>query len=200
MNGFYSAENQHKLQFIQHNANRQITAHHAVLQQAVETATDVVLLQEPYCPSGPLGYIALQHSAFYTIPPTPSATLDNFAIRPRVLTYIRKNPSSGYQFNARYDLCSDPDLQVLKAEALGLEAFYIVNIYNEQPLQNTHPAHQPPSPPGPSGPSTQSTDQRALQGLQFDLPTVLAGDFNRHHFWWNSAANPAKTSTADEEP
>ena len=36
-----------KLSFIQHNVNRQPKAQRAILQQAVESQTDLIFLQEP---------------------------------------------------------------------------------------------------------------------------------------------------------
>ena len=35
---------------IQHNAGRRDVAYHTALQQAYEQGTDILLLQEPYCP------------------------------------------------------------------------------------------------------------------------------------------------------
>ena len=43
-----------KLSFIQHNVNRQPEAQQAILQQAVESQTDIVFLQEPALARNPL--------------------------------------------------------------------------------------------------------------------------------------------------
>ena len=98
-----------RIRFIQVNINRQDAAYHSALQYALESKADVVLLQEPYCPRNPStsGFIALQHSAFYTITPQP-CNPSSISEKPRVLTYIRKE--AGIEFSTRYDLCNDPDV------------------------------------------------------------------------------------------
>src|SRR3954454_15327526 len=109
-----------RLKVTQHNTNRQDVAHHSVLQQALEGQIDVVLLQEPYFPGNQnSGFFTIGHPAFYTVLPHP--TLQDCKIRPRVMAYIRKN--SGLEFTPKYDLCNDPDLQII--EVYGLETFYI---------------------------------------------------------------------------
>ena len=113
---------------IQHNANRTDIAHHTVLQQGYETNTDIILLQEPYCPKINGRYASLQHPAYEIILPLSNASLASLSIRPRVLTYIRKARKLVY--TPRYDIFEDPDLQAVKV--MGMEPFLIYNIYNER--------------------------------------------------------------------
>jgi exonuclease III len=157
-----------RIRFIQVNINRQDTAYHSALQYALESKADVVLLQEPYCPKNYStgGFIALQHSAFHTITPQP-CNPSSISERPRVLAYIRKE--AGIEFSTRYDLCSDPDAQVIEV-LTSIEPFYIVNVYNERRLVEG---------------SRHYTVNRLLQHLHFDLPVIIVGDFNVHHYWWN---------------
>ncbi len=170
----------YSIKIIQHNVNRQDSAHQGLLQQALEAHADVILLQEPYLAGNPTkGFHAPGHSAFYTVLPHP--TLQGVTIRPRVLIYIRK--ASKLEFSPRYDLFDDPDLQLI--EVYGPEPFHILNLYNEkQRLQDSQ---------GPQGPRTI---HRALLHYTPNKPTVVAGDFNLHHLWWNCIANPAKASAA----
>ena len=58
------------IKFIQHNANQQDIAHHTILQMALESFTDILLLQEHYCPRNIQkgSYIGLQHSSFHLLP------------------------------------------------------------------------------------------------------------------------------------
>ena len=129
-NGSSTRSSKGNIKFIQVNLNKQGPAHHTALQLALESHADILLLQEPSCPRNFQlgGYIGLQHSAYHLIPPQPTTTLSNIKEKPRVLTYVRK--ASNLDFHPRYDLCSDPDLQVI--EVIGPETFYIVNVYNER--------------------------------------------------------------------
>jgi exonuclease III len=169
------------IKFIQVNLNKQDIAYQTALQLAFESQTDILLLQEPYCPRNyqTNGYIGLQHSAYHLITPQPTQSLSNIRIKPRVLTYIRK--ASNLEFTPKYDLSADPDLQVI--EVVEKETFYIVNVYNERERLEEG-----------LGPSTVD---RLLQHLDLRQPAIIAGDFNLHHTWWNSLANPSRVSKAN---
>jgi exonuclease III len=168
------------IKFIQHNVNRQDAALHSILQQALTTFTDVVLLQEPYCFSNKAGgFGALTHPSFHLVTPQPSSSPSDIRIRPRVLTYIRK--TCNVEFNPRYDICSDPDMQII--EFTGREPFYVMNIYNEKERI-------------PDSSNSEYTVQRLLQHIKPDKPAIIAGDFNLHHPWWNCTASPNKASKA----
>ncbi|OXV05133.1 hypothetical protein Egran_07099 [Elaphomyces granulatus] len=176
------------IKLIQHNANKQDIAHQTVFQQAYETHTDILLIQEPACPKAPSGsFIGLQHPAYYLITPQPAPSPSDIAVRPRVLAYIRK--ASQLEFTPRYDLFSDPDIQAI--EVIGPETFLIVNLYNEKE-RNLDPS------PIASGTPQQRpyTVDRLLLPSRFRLPTLLVGDFNLHHARWNSAADPSREPKA----
>ena len=171
------------MKVVQHNLNRQKEALFTTLEVCREKGVDIILLQEPYI--GYLkdtdSYICIQHSAYYAVPPT--RTLSGLSYRPRVLTYIRKN--SNLQFNPRYDICNDQDLQVI--EVLGVqEPYFIVNLYNEKQLNATS-----------TSTSSIRTIERLLLQIPLQKPTLLVGDFNLHHYWWNSAVqdNQAEKAT-----
>jgi ribonuclease HI/exonuclease III len=171
-----------RVKFIQVNLNKQAAAHDTALQIALETQTDILLLQEPYCPRNYQTdrYIGLQHSAYYLLTPQPTSSYANIREKPRVLAYIRK--AARLEFSPRYDLANDPDLQII--EVIGEEPFLVVNVYNErQRLQ--------------SGGLGLTTVERLLQHLTLCQPAIIAGDFNLHHPWWNSTANPQRTSKAE---
>ena len=175
------------IRFIQHNANRCSIAHHTILHQGFERSTDIILLQEPYCPKINGVHIGLQHSAYHLVLPTPSDNPSNISIRPRVLAYIRK--ARNLNCIPRFDLCNDPDMQVI--EVFGLESFLIYNIYNERQRDYGLVPSQ----------DTQSrgsyTIDRLLLNSRLQSPSVLVGDFNLHHPRWNSAATPAGATKAD---
>ena len=181
-----TSSSQRRIKFIQVNLNRQDIAHQTALQLAFENKTDILLLQEPHCPRNFQlgGYVGLQHSAFHLVTPEPTTSLSNIRRKPRVLTYVRK--ASNLDFSPKYDLCSDPDIQVI--EVVGREAYYIVNVYNERERLEG---------PGPSQALGLTTVERKLQYLYLQNPSLIVGDFNLHHPWWNSAANPARVSKAE---
>lgn len=104
-----------KISFIQHNVNKQLPAHYAILQQAFENRIDIILLQEPALVSNPLNegtWICIQHPSYYPILPEPGLSLTEIARRPRVLVYVRR--LVGLQVGPRFDLALDPDFQVIK--------------------------------------------------------------------------------------
>src|SRR6266516_549820 len=120
-----------KLSFIQHNVNRQPEAQQAILQQAVESQTDIVFLQEPALAPNPSRngtWICYQHPSYYSILPEPGLFLTEIPQRPRVLTYIYR--LLGLQVNPRFNLALDPDFQVI--EVVAIEPFITVNVYNEK--------------------------------------------------------------------
>ena len=102
----------------------------------------------------------------------PMPVANKAAVRPRALTYIRKRPQ--LQFSPRYDLCKDPDMQIIEL-IIETEPIFIINIYNEkQRLENGRAQSA-------SSPLASYTVNRRLIQLQVKKPTVLAGDFNLHH-------------------
>jgi ribonuclease HI len=182
LHGISTSSSRGAIKFLQVNLNKQGPAHQTAFELALESFTDILLLQEPSCPRNYQlgGYIGLQHSAYHLVTPQPTASLSNIREKPRVLTYVRK--ASKLDFHPRYDLCNDPDLQII--EVIGPETFYIVNIYNER--QRIEGSSQ----------LWPTTITRRLLRLTLSQPALIAGDFNLHHFWWNSAADPTKAAKA----
>ena len=177
------------IKLIQHNANRQEAAHHSVLQQGLENAADIILLQEPYCPKVEGVYIGLQHSAYNLVIPIDNTALSAIPARPRVLVYIRK--ASNLEYTPRYDLFNDLDMQAI--EVIGLETFLIYNIYNEKERDGPNLS---PSQNRLRQRRRYTTIERLLLHTQIQEPTILVGDFNLHHPLWNCTATPAKAAKA----
>ena len=77
---------------------------------AFENNTDIVLIQEPSVVKDRRGgnFFNISHLSFHLITPVPPQTANTITIRPRTLTYIRKNID--LEFTPRYDLCNDPDI------------------------------------------------------------------------------------------
>ncbi len=174
------------IRFVQHNLNRQREATHSTLESSLALGIDVILLQEPYSPKIGEHHILIHHPAYHTISSVSSAKP---TIRPQVVVYIRKQ--SGIQFTPRFDLCDDPDIQII--EIIGTEEpFLIFNIYNEKQQTSSNPGSSSNSSPGPY------TINRLLLQFRLQQPTLIAGDFNLHYTWWNSGAEPTRVQKSTE--
>jgi hypothetical protein len=138
------------------------------LERAFKANIDFVLIQEPWIAQDYKGTVS--HPAYISI-------LPNFieGIRPRVAIFALKVTS--YSYTARPDLANDPDLFILQVSSSTISPFQLINLYNERGL----------------GSCRDWTVKRSLQGLKPDKRTVICGDFNAHHSWWNSTiASPIR--------
>jgi len=164
-----------QLRFIQHNCHKNDVPLQTVLQQGLEKDIDIILLQEPYLPRINGIYICPSHAAYYPVLPQSDS---NIVVKPRVLSYIRKRP--GLEFVAPTS-SQDPDFQVIRI-IHPIEPFSIFNIYNG------HRDHNIPY-----------TLDRLLRSYPIlpQSPTLVVGDFNLHHPWWNPQGNPAKAAEAE---
>ena len=94
---------------------------------------------------------------------------------PRTLTYISiTNPH--LKASLQPNICSDEDIQVIKISNPSIEPIFLFNIYNETPRYDR---------------SLPYTVDRVLKQIPLPERTILAGDFNAHHLWWNSQARRA---------
>ena len=161
-----------KIQFIQHNANRNSHIMHTCLDYAIEWKTDFILFQEPFVARDNITTIS--HSAFYCIMPA----IQN--IRPRVMIFARKQ--SRFDFCLRSDICTDSDILIIdiidKTNSFS-EAIQVINIYNEKSLEID---------------CNEYTVKRKLHEIVPDKNTILCGDLNAHHSWWNSAITNSKNA------
>ncbi|KAL5599028.1 uncharacterized protein BROUX77_006061 [Berkeleyomyces rouxiae] len=93
-------------------------------------------------------------------------------LRPRVLTYVRQ----GLPFSVLFEFGdAESDIQTLRI--LASEPFSLLNVYNErqltvQPVPETQPC-------------PYTIERTNLLSRNFDTSTLLRGDFNLHHHWWN---------------
>ena len=88
---------------------------------------------------------------------------------PRTLTYVSTtNPY--LKASLQPDICSDENIQVIKISTPSIDPIYLFNIYNETPRYDR---------------SKPYTVERKLKDTTLPLRTILAGDFNAHHMWWN---------------
>jgi hypothetical protein len=71
-------------------------------------------------------------------------------------------------------LTESSDIIIIDVSGSNIETFQIINIYNEKSLDS-------------ESDSTDYTVERSLQHIQITKETLIAGDFNAHHSWWNSS-------------
>ena len=161
-----------KIRIIQHNCARSQYIMQSILDSATGTA-DIIMLQEPWTYENK----TLSNANFDRIMPQTK----EHTYRPRVVTFIAKNLQ--IKATPRSDLIADPDAQAIfiQGEVLNKEVL-LINIYNEksQVLED----------------ETKTVDRvLASESLQ-KRDTLIAGDFNAHHSWWNSRINnPIRAST-----
>src|SRR5436190_297955 len=153
-----------KILFLQHNSNTNAHIMHTCLEYSIENQIDYILFQEPWFAKDNITTIS--HYAYYCIVP------EYQNIRPRVVIFARKQ--SRYQFCLRSDICSDSDLLVIdiidKTKSFT-ETIQLINIYNEKSLLENN---------------NERTIERCLHTITPAKYTIICGDMNAHHSWWNS--------------
>ncbi|RPA72149.1 hypothetical protein BJ508DRAFT_335342 [Ascobolus immersus RN42] len=103
----------------------------------------------------------------------------NNRIKPRVATFVSRSLSH-LKVNPRPDIFDDPYVQVLEVSAVGHDSILLFNIYKVR-----YPDTQ------------QYTMERLFTDYSFPTTnTILVGDMNAHHPWWNGRIEIEKhTST-----
>src|SRR5436189_470025 len=153
-----------KILFLQHNTNTNQHNMHTCLEYGIENQIDYILFQEPWFAKDNITTIS--HFSYYCIVP------EYQNIRSRVVIFVRKQ--SRYQFCLRSDICSDSDLLIIdiidKTKSFT-ETIQLINIYNEKSLLENN---------------NERTIERCLHTIIPAKYTIICGDMNAHHSWWNS--------------
>jgi hypothetical protein len=160
------------LRVIQYNCAKTLEIQESILKIANSTA-DILILQEIYIyPHGP----TVTDPAFDLFVPD---TTNNS--KPRTATYISKRRTD-LVCSLRSDLLPEVDGDVTLLHILaGRSSFYLYNIYNERRKLSDQT-------------STPYTVDRYLHSHNLAGPSIVAGDFNAHHSWWNSSIqHPLRT-------
>jgi len=155
-----------KIRILQHNCNRNIYAMHSCLETA-EKSADIVIIQEPWVGGGEgsQNFHFISHPSFHQLISTTTH-------RPITLTNVSTtNPY--LKASLQPNICNDEDIQVIQISTPNIEPIFLFNIYNESP---------------PHDRTLPYTVERVLNNLTLPERTILAGDFNAHHLWWNSKA------------
>jgi hypothetical protein len=166
---YYNPYNNSNIEVIQHNTARLVPAMHTCLERAFKANIDFVLIQEPWIANDNKGTVS--YSAYNSI--LPNIIED---IRPRVAIFALK--ATPYSYTARPDIVNDPDLLILQISGASIGSFQLINLYTEKGL----------------GVNRDWTIKRSLQDIKPDKRTIICGDFNAHHSWWNSTiSSPIRT-------
>ncbi|RAL61482.1 hypothetical protein DID88_009411 [Monilinia fructigena] len=163
------------IRILQINLNRSSQATENVLQLAIELNIDLIMIQEPWIIKNGIDYSnsrSIIHSNF-------TQTLPRFDpnYRPRTLLYTSKTLQA--TINLASDSPTDSDIQIFNCQN-GNKTFQIINIYNEadQAKENGF------------------TIERCLYNISITQETILLGDFNAHHPWWDPFSK--KSGNADQ--
>src|SRR5919205_978226 len=149
--------NHSKISILQHNTGRISNAMHSVLETALKSSIDFVLIQEPWIANDNITTVS--HSAYYCILPSSQN------IRPRVAIYARKQANLTYC--QRNDLVNDSDIIIIDVSSSNIETFQIINIYNEKSLNSES--------------DNSYTIERSLQNIQILTKALVARDFNSYY-------------------
>ena len=112
------------------NVGRSSSAHQIALQVAFTSHIDILLIQEPYISRDIQRKITCKHPSFECFTPA-----DDWTIRPRVLTYTRKNSNltyTQYRPNSTQEYGKE-DILFLIIKGPDRLCIQIVNIYNVPP-------------------------------------------------------------------
>jgi hypothetical protein len=147
---------------------------HTYLQINLELNIDFIIFQELFVNTNTITTIS--HSAYYCIMP------ESEKIRPRVIIFAKK--SSRFQFCQKSDICSDTDILVININNSlnpDKEVIQLINIYNKKSLSEN---------------SNEWTVKKSLQNIVSNKNTIICGDFNSYHSWWNSAVSESDSRKA----
>jgi ribonuclease HI len=154
------------IKVLQINLNRNQSATESALQIAIELKVDLIIIQEPWIYTPDPDYNnsrSVQHPGFIQILPR------NNKLRPRTLIYISKDFKPLVRLAASSPL--DPDLLIIDITE-GNHKIQLLNIYNETDQLNTG----------------IYTLDRCLYSHEVYSSSIILGDFNTHHPWWDPLA------------
>ena len=156
------------IKIISINVGRSSSAHQIALQTAFTSHIDILLVQEPYISRNTDRRITCKHPSFECFTP-----VDNWTIRPRVLTYTRKDTNFTFAQDCPNSTSEQGKEDVLFLTVKGPDrlCIQIINVYN--------------APPGATNPGAGISFLLLLADTHFPSKRILAGDLNLHHPNWN---------------
>lgn len=163
------------MRILQINLNKSSQATESALQLAVELNIDLIFIQEPWIIKSGIDYSisrSIIHSSYIQ-------TLPKFnpKLRPRTLLYTSRTFQPA--INLAPESPIDPDIQIFNVQN-GDKVFRVINAYNEADQAKIN----------------GSTVERCLYNTPITQETILLGDLNAHHPWWDPYSN--KSGNADQ--
>lgn len=163
------------------NVGRCSATHQITLETAFSTNVDILLIQEPYIYKNLTRRITRHHPCFETFSPS-----DDWATRPRVMTYGRKGNGLIYSQERPlliHNQIGREDVLFLSFNLPDESAISVINTYN--------------APPGAINPGAGVSLLCSLQISSLYHNTILAGDFNLHHKEWHPSYQGVPSPQAD---
>jgi hypothetical protein len=172
----HRAQQAKTLQVMQANVGRGSASHDIALGFACDHHFDIVLIQEPWIHRDKPRRISKKHPAYRCFSP-----VEDWTNKPRVLTYVRKDPQL-YTTQLRDNRAPCRDVLMVQVAAWGQQILFI-NVYN--------------APPGSKDPGLGVQNILAQELSQ--QPILVAGDFNLKHPLWqaNTSPNPQAVAFVD---
>lgn len=163
------------------NLGRSSTAHEIALNIAFDLKVDVLLIQEPYIFRDISRRISKKHPAFECFSPT-----DHWSVRPRVLTYTRKDIDCTFSQERPTSLkdVGRGDLLLLSLQPSRGSRLLVVNVYN--------------APPGSTNPGAGVDHLLSLTRKFTNINVLIAGDFNLHHKDWHPSHTGSPSPQAED--
>jgi hypothetical protein len=165
------------IRILQINLNRSAPATESTFETALELNIDIIAVQEPWVfPAANNDYTntrSIIHQGFTQVLP------NHGLLRPRTLCYISKNLAPGISTSLASTSPRDPDCLIIDIQNRGTK-IQLINIYNEKDLSG----------------SRVYTLKRGVIPAPLSQNSIILGDFNIHHPWWDPLAR--KSPLADD--
>jgi hypothetical protein len=160
------------LRILQVNLNRSAPATESALQVAIELKIDLIIVQEPWLTPRPPDITNYSNTRSVLHPSFSQILPADLTYRPRTLVYIARSLKPLVTIASSSP--RDSDLLVVDITE-GQLKIQLLNIYNEKDQAETD----------------LYTLQRCLFPRELQPNSLLLGDFNTHHPWWDPLAKPS---------
>lgn len=162
------------------NVGRSSSAQEIALQLSFEKGIDILLVQEPYIYKDLSRKLTRKHQSFECFSP-----VDDWRVRPRVLSYTRKD--NGLIYSQIRPVCQgsgSADVLFLTFKTPKSPHTLLINTYN--------------APPGAINPNVGLEFLMSLPFSNFASKTIITGDFNLHHENWQPSYPGSASPLADK--
>ena len=160
------------IRVLQVNLNRSSPATESALQIAIELKIDLVIVQEPWVPPRPSDTTDYSNTRSILHPSFSQILPADLTYRPRTLVYIAKS----FKPLVTIASSSPQDSDLLVIDIIEKQSkIQLLNVYNEEDQAKIGPF----------------TLERCLFSRELQPNSLLLGDFNTHHPWWDPLAKPS---------